>query len=152
MRVYLDVCCLNRPFDDQRQSRVRMEAEAVALVYDMIDAGQIEQVSSQMAEIEIAAIRDVERRRRIRALLPAAKGRIRLNQKIFRRAEILIDLGFSTADSTHLAAAEASKADVFLTCDDQILRLGRRHEESLYVLVRNPLQWIQESQDASISG
>ena len=29
MRVYLDVCCLNRPFDDLSQKRVYAEAEAV---------------------------------------------------------------------------------------------------------------------------
>lgn len=28
MRVYLDNCCFNRPFDDQSQARVRLEAEA----------------------------------------------------------------------------------------------------------------------------
>ena len=28
-RIYLDVCCFNRPFDDQSWDRVRMEAEAV---------------------------------------------------------------------------------------------------------------------------
>jgi len=27
--LYLDICCLKRPFDDQAQLRVRLEAEAV---------------------------------------------------------------------------------------------------------------------------
>jgi hypothetical protein len=27
--IYLNVCCLNRPFDDQTQERIRLEAEAV---------------------------------------------------------------------------------------------------------------------------
>lgn len=31
-RIYLDVCCLQRPFDDQRQTRIRLEAEAVKLI------------------------------------------------------------------------------------------------------------------------
>ena len=30
--VYLDVCCLNRPFDDQTQDRIRLESEAVLLI------------------------------------------------------------------------------------------------------------------------
>src|SRR5689334_12036522 len=29
MRVYLDMCCLKRPFDDQSQPRIRLESEAV---------------------------------------------------------------------------------------------------------------------------
>ena len=32
MKIYLDVSCLNRPFDDQTQPRVRLEAEAVTIV------------------------------------------------------------------------------------------------------------------------
>lgn len=29
MKIYLDNCCLNRPFDDQSNLRVRLESEAV---------------------------------------------------------------------------------------------------------------------------
>jgi hypothetical protein len=29
MRIYLDMCCLKRPFDDQSQPRIRLETEAV---------------------------------------------------------------------------------------------------------------------------
>ena len=32
--IYLDVCCLNRPFDDQTQERIRLESEAVLLTTD----------------------------------------------------------------------------------------------------------------------
>ena len=39
-RVYLDICSLKRPFDDQRQPRVREEAMAVAAIVDVpLDAG-----------------------------------------------------------------------------------------------------------------
>lgn len=29
--IYLDVCCLNRPFDDQTQERIGLEAKAQEL-------------------------------------------------------------------------------------------------------------------------
>jgi hypothetical protein len=29
MRIYLDMCCLKRPFDDQSQPGIRLETEAV---------------------------------------------------------------------------------------------------------------------------
>lgn len=38
--VYLDVCCFNRPYDDQTQDRVRLEAEAVLLILRRIEAGE----------------------------------------------------------------------------------------------------------------
>jgi hypothetical protein len=28
-KIYLDACCLNRPFDDQTQSRIYLEAQAI---------------------------------------------------------------------------------------------------------------------------
>ena len=28
MLIYLDMCCFNRPFDDQSQTRIRFETEA----------------------------------------------------------------------------------------------------------------------------
>ena len=37
-RIYLDVCCLNRPFDDQRQDHIRLEAEAVLLILGRCEA------------------------------------------------------------------------------------------------------------------
>ncbi|HUY33380.1 MAG TPA: hypothetical protein VMV69_11585 [Pirellulales bacterium] len=29
MRVYFDICCLKRPFDDQTQTRIHLESEAL---------------------------------------------------------------------------------------------------------------------------
>jgi hypothetical protein len=31
MKIYLDNCCLNRPFDDLSQDRVYLEAEAILM-------------------------------------------------------------------------------------------------------------------------
>lgn len=38
--IYLDVCCLNRPFDDQTQERIRLEAEAVRLILANCQTGE----------------------------------------------------------------------------------------------------------------
>jgi hypothetical protein len=67
VKVYLDVCCLNRPFDDQTQQRVRDEAEAVAAILVFADKGVLDVVGSQMMRIELKSIKDPERRRRVRA-------------------------------------------------------------------------------------
>jgi len=148
VRIYFDVSCLNRPFDDQRPTRVRLEAEAVTLIFERIDAGRWRQVSSQIAEIEIAAISDVERRRRVRVLLPGRKERVALTRSTFARAGQLAELGLKPADALHVAAAESSKADVLLTCDDRLYRRARRLRSQLRVRVDNPLSWLQENADA----
>ncbi|MEK8020003.1 MAG: hypothetical protein VSS75_024280 [Candidatus Parabeggiatoa sp.] len=35
-RVYLDVCALSRPFDDQRQVRIQLESSAVTLILEHV--------------------------------------------------------------------------------------------------------------------
>src|SRR5438105_12201433 len=119
MRLYLDVSCFNRPFDDQRQDRIRLEAEAIAVILQRIDNGQWTQISSGMAEIEISAISDEERRRRVRALLPPLDDIMELTEAMFNRAAVLERLGFKAADALHVAAAEAGQADALLSCDDR---------------------------------
>ena len=148
MKFYLDVSCLNRPFDDQGQTRIRLESEAITLIFERIDAGQWEQVSSQIAEIEIAAMSDAERRRRVTALLPGRKDRISLTSAIFRRAEELEGVGFKAADALHVAAAEALGVDVLLSCDDRLCQRAARFRKKLCVHVRNPLLWLRENADA----
>ncbi|MDF2439948.1 MAG: hypothetical protein JWN98_932 [Abditibacteriota bacterium] len=40
MKIYLDVCCLKRPFDDQGQDRIHLESEAVLLILAHVEAGE----------------------------------------------------------------------------------------------------------------
>jgi hypothetical protein len=51
-RVYLDICSLKRPFDDQRQPRVRDEAMAVAAIVARAEAGEIALVRSPAHLVE----------------------------------------------------------------------------------------------------
>ena len=52
MRIYLDVCAFNRPFDDQKHIRVRLEAEAKLFVQQMISCGKVELVWSYILDLE----------------------------------------------------------------------------------------------------
>jgi len=152
MRVYLDVSCLNRPFDDQSDVRIHLEAEAVLAVLHQFDRGQWAEVSSQISEIEIDSTPDPERRARVRLLLTADRTTVMLNESIFRRAERLSELGFKAADALHVASAENGGSDVLLSCDDRLCRTARRHRKILKVLVSNPLEWLKELSDADDIG
>lgn len=52
MRIYLDNCCFNRPFDDQSQIRIMLEAEAKLKVQDDILEKKFELVWSYILEAE----------------------------------------------------------------------------------------------------
>lgn len=149
MRVYLDVSCLNRPFDDQRQTRIRLESEAVTLILDRIDAGDWRLLSSEIVRIEVAAMTDRDRKRRVQALFVDSDDTISLTEEVFRRAAKLVKLGFKAADALHVASSECLDADVLLTCDDRLIRLGRRNRKVLRVVIVDPVSWLGEVSNAS---
>jgi hypothetical protein len=41
MRLYLNMCCLKRPFDDQTQARIRLETEAIDAVLLLVEMGHM---------------------------------------------------------------------------------------------------------------
>ena len=144
VKVYLDVSCLNRPFDDQNQFRVRMEAEAISLIIDRFNTGEWQHVSSEMATIEIDAMSDKTRRAKVHLLLPPNDDMLELTEAVWTRASRLETLGFKAADAAHIAAAEECGADVFLSCDDRLCRLATRRQSKINVHVFNPVDWLRE--------
>jgi predicted nucleic acid-binding protein len=144
MKVYLDVSCLNRPFDDQSQPRIHREAEAVLPVLDRCETANWTHVASAASRWEIDAGRDMVRRNRVALLLPEEHAILELTEPVFARAEQLEELGFAAVDAVHLAAAESMGTDVFLSCDDRLCRRAARHATKLKVQVANPLDWLTE--------
>ncbi len=144
MRVYLDACCLNRPFDDQLQDRIRLESEAVLLIISHLEAGNWTWIKSDVLDLELEQMPDRERFRRVRALASCAHRQAILGEVESRRAQELEQLGFGAYDAMHLACAESERADVLLATDDGLRRLAQRHADHLGVRVENPLVWIGE--------
>ena len=46
--VYLDVCALCRPFDDQQQVRIRLETDAVQLILTHVRQKNLKMITSPM--------------------------------------------------------------------------------------------------------
>jgi len=143
-KVYLDVCCLNRPFDDQQQDRVHLEAEAVLLILKRCESGEWHWVSSAVVSYEVDKIPNWERRNRVKALLRGAKEVLPLSNSAVERGEELKGLGLRTYDALHVACAEQAQVEVLLTTDDRLVRAAARDADKLKVPVKNSLTWLQE--------
>jgi len=82
MRVYLDMCCLKRPFDDQSQARVATETSAILGILSLIDTGKLVGLRSPAHEFENALNPDPRRASAvqswldIRPVLPANQSSI----------------------------------------------------------------------------
>lgn len=148
MEIYLDVSCLNRPFDDQSQARIRLESTAVVLILERFDTGDWQQVSSEMAVFEIDAIPDFDRFQKVGMLLPDSQAIMAWDQPTFQRAAKLCDLGFKPADAVHIASAEQLKCDAFLSCNDRLCRLAEKCRNNIRVTIRNPIDWLKEVENA----
>lgn len=143
-KIYIDVCCWNRPFDDQTQTRIHLEPEAVMAVVTEIERSRFQLIHSEVVDLEIENTPEIELRKRLQALIPQQHRYIRCEQKITSRALELEQRGFAGIDALHLACAEASGADTFLTTDDRLLRLAARLANFLHVEVANPLVWVED--------
>jgi hypothetical protein len=62
MLIYLDICCFNRPFDDQSDLIVRLQTEAKLHVQEMIRDGAISLIWSAIMDIENSANPDLNRK------------------------------------------------------------------------------------------
>ncbi|MFO3797262.1 MAG: PIN domain-containing protein [Anaerolineales bacterium] len=144
MKVYLDNCALNRPFDDLRQERIRLEAEAVVLILARLERKEWTWLGSQALTLEIEKTPDPVRRSYLRRIVEHVHQVLPIGKAEFERARTLAEMGFIGFDAVHLACAESGKADVFLTTDDRLLNIAKRHAEELHVSVENPLDWLKE--------
>lgn len=121
-KIYLDVCALCRPFDDQSFVRVRIESDAVKLILQNIREGLFRLQLSPVHYREITAFSDIIERVELIGVINNLGSQIEADPISTRqRAEYLIKRGFGTADAVHVAFAEAARAN-FITCDDKLLK------------------------------
>ena len=137
-RVYLDICSLKRPFDDQRQPRVREEAAAVAAIIGRAEDGEIALVRSPAHLVENDANPREDRRLAAALWIDGAAVDIPIDAEVEARAAVLAASGFRPLDALHVAFAERAGARWFVTCDDALLKLAARQGDALRTLVLTP--------------
>jgi predicted nucleic acid-binding protein len=125
VRIYLDACCLQRPFDDQTQPRIRVEAEAVLAVLAAVQAGDVTLVTSDALDFEIGRIPDEQRRSEAFAMLTLAVEHLEIEAANETTANALVASGLSAMDALHVALASRAAVDYFATTDDRLLRHAR---------------------------
>jgi len=143
-KIYFDTCCLNRPFDDQTQVRVRLEAEAVLAILARIENGEWNWAGSDVLADEIDQTPDTQKLSRTKLLSGFIQENIEIGEKEEQRAKELQAEGFQVFDALHIACAESAKADVFLSTDDRLIKLAKRISNQLMVRIENPLIWVEE--------
>lgn len=143
-KIYLDVCCLNRPFDDWTQERIRLEGEAILSIMECIRVRKWQLVNSEAIEVELEKMRNLDKLENILKLLELATIAINIDEEIDLRSQQLENLGFGLYDSFHIACAEVAQVNILLSTDDRLLKKALRHQGVLKIALDNPVTWLMK--------
>ncbi len=141
MKLYLDLCIYNRPFDYQGVERVALETSIFIYLIEKIEKGADTLVVSEALLYENSQNPDEQRKIRVDSYFHLAKEFVEMSESDVERAEFLKGLGFSDIDALHIALAEKAKVDYFITCDDGIINLYKRHKFNRVYCTGGEIKW-----------
>lgn len=126
MRIYLDLCCFNRPYDDQTQARIHLETEAKLLLQQKVKKAECALVWSSVLDFECKNNPFEERRHAILQWRWLANSVVMADDEVITRAKVFEAHGVDKFDALHLACAISGKANLFVTTDDRLIKKTRK--------------------------
>ena len=143
MRIYLDNCCYNRPFDEQTQLRIRLETEAKLRIQHLMRAGEVEYAWSKVLDYELGQSPYLDQIDEICDWADWAAVYVDMDDSIAADGAAIMRHGVKRMDALHLASAKAAGCDWFLTTDRGILK----HVDFLDGMrVANPVDFAMEDE------
>lgn len=125
IRVYLDNCAYNRPYDDQSQMRINLETQAKLHIQELIRDKKVELATSFVLDYENSQSRFEIQRAAIKhfmdeysSLYVSSSGM----ETIKSEANKIMKTGIKEKDAMHVACAERAGCDFFITTDDRLLK------------------------------
>lgn len=140
--IYLDNCCYNRPFDDQRQLRISLETQAKLFIQFLIKDNKLDLIYSYVSFYENSINPFENKRLSISEFARTAKYSVIESSDILAKANEIINNGIRPLDALHLSCAINANADFFITVDDGIL--GYKTTE---VKIIDPIMFIKYWED-----
>jgi len=137
MRVYLDNCCFNRPFDDQTQFRISLETQSKLFIQTLIVSDKIELAWSYILSFENSKNPYENKRLSVLFFSEYAKVNVIENESVLKNAYKIAESGIKNADSLHIACAIEASADYFITTDSRVLRYKTNN-----IKIVNPVEFI----------
>lgn len=141
MRVYLDNCCFNRPYDSQSQMRISLETQAKLYIQDLIKKKELELAASYMLRFENEQ-NPYEIRRQAIAEYIRDNTSIYIDydkkEEVVKEAKSIMETGIKQKDAIHVACAIIADCDCFLTTDVRLLKYRTNK-----IIMENPVDFIQ---------
>ncbi|MDR3291545.1 MAG: type II toxin-antitoxin system VapC family toxin [Methanobrevibacter sp.] len=138
MKIYLDTCCYNRPFDDQNQVKIELESTAKLYIQNKIYEGEYDLVWSFMLDYENNDNPYEDRRENIQIWENIATEFCDLAREVLEQGKKLQKLGIKENDALHMSCAIFTKCSYFLTTD---YKLTNRDLDKIKIV--NPIEFIK---------
>lgn len=125
MKIYLDNCSYNRPYDDQKQMRIHLETQAKLHIQDMIRQKKLELVTSYILDYENSNNRSLQKKMAIEKFMKeyATFYVSNRNESTIRGcADEIMKTGIKEKDAYHVACAIMAECKYFITTDDRLLK------------------------------
>ncbi len=138
--VYFDNCCYNRPYDDQSQLKVHLEAEAKLHIQRLITEKKLNLVYSFISEYENSNNPYNVRKSSIFDFFKNASVFVDNSylEEVTALAAEIAATGVKKMDAYQVSSAIIGKADYFLTTDKRVLKYSTEK-----IQIMNPLDFVR---------
>lgn len=144
MRIYLDMCCYNRPYDDQTQLKVAMETQSKLHIQMLVREKKLELIVSYMLRYECSKNPFEMRRNAIFDFIQEnATGYVGDNRKkvIEAKASEIMKTGVKFKDACHVASAIYAGCEYFISTDTRLLKYNTQE-----IKMVTPIEFIMETE------
>lgn len=140
MKIYLDNCCYNRPYDDQSHLTISIEAQAKMQIQSLVKAQKLQLASSFILDYENSCNPYTDRKSAITKFL---------NDNVFDyvgsdksdviaiNAKKIMTTGVKMKNACHIACAELMNCDYLLSTDKRMLKY-----KSNSIKLINPIEFL----------
>ena len=137
LKIYLDNCCFNRPYDDQTQDIIMLETTAKLLIQKLVAEKKIDLVWSYILKFENSQNIYEAKKNAIAGWRKLSSLYVDQNNEIELLAQKITQHGLKNADSLHVACAIFAECKYFITVDRRILKY--KCDE---ITICNPLEFM----------
>lgn len=140
MKIYLDNCCYNRPYDDQSHLTISIEAQAKLQIQTLVKAQKLQLASSFILDYENSCNPYTDRKSAITKFLNENVLDYVGSDKsdlIATNAKKIMATGVKMKDACHIACAELMNCDYLLSTDKRMLK----YQSNLTKLL-NPIEFL----------
>lgn len=145
LKIYLDNCCYNRPYDDQSQLKISLEAQAKLEIQQRIRDGKYDLVSSYILIAENSANPFEMKKTDIQNFIDSYTHTYvseNFKDQIKKIAKEIMVTGVKLMDACHVASAILAGCCYFITTDTRLLKY-----KSEKIKLLNPLSFILEVEE-----